>query len=352
MSEDRHVICPECKTANPASGKFCSNCGASLEGAVVMQEVAAEKPKKKRSPWTVVILAAVGLCLISALWGSVLRVFEGDGEGTPAATEGPLVAGVEVTEPAATKPAKPTRVTDTPAPTETSEPPTETVIPTETPIPSDTSPPTETPIPSDTPLPTATLEPTATRPPAVVIQGATAYASEYGTYHVVGEVQNNSDDALNFVKVVGTFYDDQNQVVATDFTYTSLHIVDAGSLAPFDLTLLDPPNTISSYKLAVQYNQAYETPLRVTITSHSGSMSEYGTYNVIGEVKNDYGFPINFVKIVGTFYDAAGNVVRADFTYTGLNTLAAGQTSPFDLALLDPPAEMDHYVLQTQANRP
>ena len=289
--------------------------------------------QRKKRRWPIILLAIVGACIILAILGALLS--DGDSE-EPVATEPPTeIAAGPTEEPEAT----------TPPQTDTPEQPTDAPAPTDTPLP------TETPIPTDTPLPTEPPEPTATEPPAVTIVSATGYASEYGIYYVAGEVRNNSESALDYVEIVGTFYDDQNQVVDTTFTYTMLDIVDAGGLAPFELSLLDPPDTLSSYKLDVQYNETWDDPLRVTVTSHRGSLSEYGIYSVVGEVENPYDFPIEYVMIAATFYDSAGNVVRAGYTYTNLDILQAGQSSPFDLSILDPPPELDHYELQTQARK-
>jgi hypothetical protein len=74
--------------------------------------------------------------------------------------------------------------------------------------------------------------------------------------HVVGEVMNNTPTVARFVQVTGTFYDTNNKVVATDFTFTNPSDIGSGQKAPFDLTLtsasihisqIDRYNLIPSY---------------------------------------------------------------------------------------------------------
>lgn len=71
--------------------------------------------------------------------------------------------------------------------------------------------------------------------------------------HKVGEMQNNSPTSAQFVQVTGTFYDNNNQVVGTQFTYTNPSDIGSGQKAPFDLTLLSasiPVSQIDHYNLA------------------------------------------------------------------------------------------------------
>jgi hypothetical protein len=229
---------------------------------------------------------------------------------------------------------------------------TYTPIPTEGAAASEASqPPTDTPEPASTVPPTDTPPPTGTPPPPAVIRGVTDYKSEYGTLHVVGEVVNQSELNFNFVKVVASFYDAGDRLVATEFTFSDLDILEAGGIVPFNISVLDPSPDIATYKLDVEWNTTNQTPLRVDILSHSASVTAYGSYNIMGEVQNPYDFPLEFVKVVATCYNAANEVLRVDFTFTELHTLDPGQRSPFELTVMDPPEELDHYSLQTEANR-
>lgn len=68
---------------------------------------------------------------------------------------------------------------------------------------------------------------------------------------VVGEVINNSDSMVDFVKAIATFYDSEGKVIGSDTTYVTL---DSPGLAPhqslpFELSNNDMP--FSSYKLDV-----------------------------------------------------------------------------------------------------
>jgi hypothetical protein len=79
-----------------------------------------------------------------------------------------------------------------------------------------------------------------------------SFIDSIGSLHVVGEVQNNTPNPANFVKVTGTFYSKGNEVVATDFTYTSPRDIAPGDKAPFEIILTSasiPLSEIDNYRM-------------------------------------------------------------------------------------------------------
>ncbi|MFI5406368.1 MAG: hypothetical protein ACHQ1D_07635 [Nitrososphaerales archaeon] len=60
----------------------------------------------------------------------------------------------------------------------------------------------------------------------------------------------------DFVKIIATFYDNNNNVVGTESTYTDPYTIAAGNTAPFDLILISgsiPIEQINSYKLGLSW---------------------------------------------------------------------------------------------------
>jgi len=89
-------------------------------------------------------------------------------------------------------------------------------------------------------------------PKGLQVLSHNSFTDSIGTLHVVGEVQNNAPSNAQFVQVIGTFYDNNNQVVGTEFTYTNPSDIPSGQKAPFDLTLLSasiPISQIDHYRL-------------------------------------------------------------------------------------------------------
>ncbi|MDW0192213.1 MAG: hypothetical protein QOC37_09810 [Nitrososphaeraceae archaeon] len=83
-----------------------------------------------------------------------------------------------------------------------------------------------------------------------------SFIDSSGSMHVDGEVRNNLPSAAVFVTIVGTFYDVQNDVVATQFTYTRPIDIESGQNAPFEIIVTSasvPISLIDHYKLQINY---------------------------------------------------------------------------------------------------
>jgi hypothetical protein len=96
----------------------------------------------------------------------------------------------------------------------------------------------------------------------VKILSHSSYIDDIGYLHVVGEVENGSPLDIEFVKVVGTFYDSNNTVVGTTLTYTNPSDVSGGQKAPFDLILSGasiPIPEIGNYSLQVNFEPSKST---------------------------------------------------------------------------------------------
>jgi len=74
-----------------------------------------------------------------------------------------------------------------------------------------------------------------------------------------------------------------------------------------------------------------KTAGKVDIVSHTGAANEIGTYQIDGEVVNNTGVKVTFVKVTATFYDAAGKVIDTSFTFTDPIDLEISAKAPFKI---------------------
>jgi hypothetical protein len=75
-------------------------------------------------------------------------------------------------------------------------------------------------------------------------------------FHIVGEVQNTGTEAAEFVQIVASFYNENDQFVGTSFTYTTPNTVSSGTKAPFDIQLLTDDKIVKeskSYQLTLSW---------------------------------------------------------------------------------------------------
>jgi hypothetical protein len=218
-------------------------------------------------------------------------------------------------------------------------------------LPSATLAATEPPPAVESPVPTESPQPIPTGVAALQFQGVTDYVAPAGTHYVVGEVLNTTESNLWFVQILVTFYDGAGQVIGGGSTYTERSIVEAGSSAPFKLATLDPPPGLASYKLSFDYQTTDQSPLSVELLDYSSFSDDAGWHHIVGDVRNDHEFAVKFPEIIATYYDASHKVIRVEMALSQLNAIQPGEISPFEVVLPDPPPELHHYALQTEALR-
>jgi hypothetical protein len=83
-----------------------------------------------------------------------------------------------------------------------------------------------------------------------------SFTDSEGYMHVVGEIKNNSPSPETYVKIIGTFYDTNNQVVGAQFTYANPPSLGAGDKAPFEIVLTSasvPTSLIDHYILQASH---------------------------------------------------------------------------------------------------
>jgi hypothetical protein len=177
----------------------------------------------------------------------------------------------------------------------------------------------------------------------VSILSSSQISSEFGSTYIVGEVRNNLSDVVEFVQIVGRFYDSNGLLIDTDFTYTDLDLLRPGERSPFSLIITDESvaQRIDNYTLAVNWDTVFTDPAAVaaatvlTIQEGEHRINDNGWYEIVGEVVNGGTDDTEFVKVVATYYEEAGQVINTDYTYTDPSDIPAGQSAPFELTVLD-----------------
>lgn len=167
----------------------------------------------------------------------------------------------------------------------------------------------------------------------------TGYLDYFGYYHVVGEVQNVGDEAVNFVKIEVTFYNSNDIVIDTRFDLTMLDVLLVNRKSPFDIVLLDTTQSakVDHYNLNVMFSATDPIPIGLEILTHNSYVDEIECMYIVGEIKNIAAEKALNVKVIATYYDEAGNVVAATLTYLDpiQSDLDPDQTKLFEILLSD-----------------
>jgi len=197
---------------------------------------------------------------------------------------------------------------------------------------------------------TTTTPPTTTTPTVKPeILSYSSYFSSIGYFTIVGEVKNNLQSNINFVKITATFYDNQKNVIGTDFTYTDLDIIKPNQKSPFELSSYPDKITPDSFKLTLSYSQTGNEPfIGLQILSHTAVFDSLGYHKIVGEVKNDGNRKSTYVKIVVSYYDSTGKVIGKSFTFTDPTDIDVGDTAPFSISSYPNKINPSSYELQVQ----
>lgn len=172
----------------------------------------------------------------------------------------------------------------------------------------------------------------------VDIVSTSTHRSITGSLHLVGEVANNSQSTVEYVKLIVSYYSAGGALVATDYAYTEMDEMEPGETSPFDILTIDPPAGIERHELLVEYRVTRQPPLR-GFETNVGSVrtSSTGSLRITGEVRNNTGVAAEYVKVIAALYDADGTVIAVDFTYTERREIEAGGRSPFEVLILNAP---------------
>jgi len=147
----------------------------------------------------------------------------------------------------------------------------------------------------------------------VEVLSHTGYIDSLGCYHVVGEILNIGDQAINFVYVNVTFYDSHGNVIDTRFDLTMLFVIMPGQKSPFDVAFLDAEQSsrVHEYSLEIKFSKTSPLPQGLEILSYDSYMDEGGRLHITGEIKNIADKRAHNVEVIATFYDSNGKVVAA-----------------------------------------
>ena len=71
---------------------------------------------------------------------------------------------------------------------------------------------------------------------------------------LIGQVQNNVTNEVNFVKIIATYYDQNGDISGTDFTFSDPYLLKPAMKAPFELALDEEiMGELGSYDLTITW---------------------------------------------------------------------------------------------------
>lgn len=178
------------------------------------------------------------------------------------------------------------------------------------------------------------------------IINTSSFVNSIGYLNVVGEVKNTSSNSLEYGQVIASFLDDEGNILDTSMTYTTIEIIKPGAVVPFKVNGKNNEK-IKQYSLQFQANQSSNQRRNIEIINSSSNVNSINYLEISGQVKNNTSENQEYVQIVATFYNKEDVVVDVGMTYSSVDVLQPGGTSPFKLTVKNRD-EITDYKLQVQ----
>jgi hypothetical protein len=172
----------------------------------------------------------------------------------------------------------------------------------------------------------------------IVILSHSYYIDKYSAQsedwysYIAGEVQNQGSNNVLFIGITGTFFDADDNILATDFEYVAIDILEPGQISPFLLQSYPLANLpVDHYTVTVsRYDVTSETLYR-EFQIHNDELlylkaEDYRPF-VQGDVENTGQLFVNKCQVLVTLYDAEGIVIGEGRTV--ITIMPSGSTSPF-----------------------
>jgi hypothetical protein len=198
------------------------------------------------------------------------------------------------------------------------------------------------------------------------------YVDSIGYLDVIGEVQNVGPNTIDYVVLSGVIYTPDGAAVAYSYTRVYAQYLLPQQKAPFYMEF--PPSfsvtgDLSWLSLGIDHvdfsvdsaeaTSSYQYP-DLTVTSSSGGTDAEGVYWVTGTVQNTGTQTAKNIYVIGTFFNATGNVVAMGYTDAltpaslSPSSSASFKVGAFDLnqSVVSSILQIDHYSLLIQVEEP
>jgi hypothetical protein len=174
------------------------------------------------------------------------------------------------------------------------------------------------------------------------------YISSYGTFIVVGEVQNLGSTNLEYIYLSGIVYSTDGENVTWSYSKVFSTEIISQQKVPF-IMYFYPENSltgdISWISIGIDHvefgvvdaneTDNYQYP-DLEIVNDSPYIDSNGLFTITGSVRNTGNQAAGRLWVVATFYNATGSVIATGFSnYLTPDSLQAGQTTSFTLTTVD-----------------
>jgi hypothetical protein len=164
----------------------------------------------------------------------------------------------------------------------------------------------------------------------IIVQNDQTYVGNDGMLHIVGEIQNNSKDPLNKIKILAVLTDENGTEINKFDGKIMSNVLMPGMKGGFDIITNEKNfNENIDYKLEFDYKLAAPKSQVIEIVSSELIRDKLNNVIISGTIENNGEITANMINVIATLYDRDGKVLTVSKIQTQPDFLRSGEESHF-----------------------
>jgi hypothetical protein len=167
------------------------------------------------------------------------------------------------------------------------------------------------------------------------IRNTNMFMDTIGHIHIIGELENISDEPKRNVGIYANFIDADGTRVANASAGTAVRSLNQGYTSPFELLLLDNAlaKKVASYLLEFKGDDGLTKSYSLELISAEDYREIYGFYHINGKVLNQGNETATNTLVISSFYDHNGTIMHVAKALTEPGNITEGNEASFSLVM-------------------
>lgn len=168
-----------------------------------------------------------------------------------------------------------------------------------------------------------------------------SYVDEIRIMHVLGEVRNESDTAMENVLITVSFYDMEGNLIDEFQREPALQVINPGESSPFEILYIDQQTVdmVANFTMSAIGQETEPKEKQLRIISSNSRLDLLGTYYINAAARNEGQDTATNAIMIATLYDKDGRVVAIGKALAeagpGSFNITAGSRAPFGITITE-----------------
>jgi hypothetical protein len=167
------------------------------------------------------------------------------------------------------------------------------------------------------------------------IRNTNMFMDTIGHIHIIGELENISDQPKRNVAIYANFIDANGTLIANASAGTAVRSLNQGYTSPFELLLLDNAvaKKVASYLLQFKGDSGLVKNYSLELISAENYLDIYGFYHINGRVINQGNKMATNTLVISSFYDHNGTIMHVAKALTEPLNITEGNEASFSIVM-------------------